>query len=115
MADMNTADRKAAAAKGDAMPGPGGGRFPIENKGDLQNAIHAVGRAKGGEAGRAAVRRFIMKRAKALDCMDMIPKSWRPDGSLWTMAEDQADDKAHHVVEGSPQDKAIDHSRGLSH
>ena len=112
MADMNTADRKAAAAQGDAMAG---GRFPIRNKADLQNAIHAVGRAKGGEAGRAAVRRFIMKRAKALDCMDLVPASWRPDGSLWTMAEDQADDAKHGIKEGSPQDMALDHKRGLSH
>jgi len=49
---------------------------------DMHNAIMAVGRAKGGAAGQAAVRRFIMKRAKALGGMDQIPASWNADGSL---------------------------------
>lgn len=110
MADHNTADREADAKSGKAMPG---GRFPIENKADLQNAIRAVGRAKGGAAGRAAVRRFIMKRAKVLGASNMIPKSWRPDGTLWTMAEDHAQDKKRGIKEGSPEDKKIDASRGL--
>lgn len=110
MADISAAARKQAASQGQAMPG---GRFPIRDKADLQNAIHAVGRAQGGEAGRAAVRRFIIKRAKALGASDMIPGSWRPDGTLWTESEDEADDKAHGIAEGSPRDKALDAKRGL--
>lgn len=110
MADINASERKQAASDGQAMPG---GRYPIRNKSDLQNAIHAVGRAKGGEAGRRAVRRFIMKRAKALGASDMIPGSWRPDGSLWTEASDEADDRAHGVKEGSARDKALDAKRGV--
>lgn len=58
------------------------GSFPINNKADLQKAIQAVGRAKGGEAGRQAVRRFIQKRAKALGLSNLIPDNWKPDGSL---------------------------------
>lgn len=110
MADISTAQRKQAAANGAAMPG---GRYPIRNRDDLQNAIHAVGRAKGGEAGRAAVRRFIIKRAKALGLSNMIPGSWRPDGTLWTDAEDEADDARHGVKEGSARDKALDAKRGV--
>lgn len=110
MADISTAQRKQAAAKGEAMAG---GRYPIRNEADLQNAIHAVGRAKGGEAGRAAVRRFIIKRAKALGLSDMIPGSWKSDGTLWTEASDEADDRAHGIKEGSPRDKALDAKRGL--
>lgn len=79
MADLSTAAREKAAKQGDALPG---GRYPIRNRVDLQNAIRAVGRAKGGEAGRATVRRFIMRRAKAIGMSDAIPDSWAGDGSL---------------------------------
>lgn len=117
MSDMSTSARKTDAAHGEAMPG---GRFPIANKADLQNAIRAVGRAKGGEAGRAAVRRFIMKRAKALNADDLIPATWNPNGTLkaksgnWTAAADHAYDKAHGIKEGSARDKALDARRGVS-
>lgn len=58
-----------------------GGRFPINNKADLQKAIQAVGRAKGGESGRRAVRKFIMRRAKKLGLSNLIPSEWNADGS----------------------------------
>ena len=74
MANLDQAARDAAAKKGQAMAG---GRFPIRNKADLANAIRAVGRAKGD---RDAVRRFIIKRAKALGAS--YPGSWNADGSL---------------------------------
>jgi hypothetical protein len=79
MADMPTSERAAADRRGQAMPG---GRFPVKNRGDLENAIRAVGRAKGGEQGRQAVRRFILKRAKALNLTSLIPETWASDGSL---------------------------------
>ncbi len=79
MADFSAAQRDQAASKGQAMQG---GRFPIRNRSDLANAIRAVGRAKGGEAGRAQVRRFIIKRARALGASDMVPDTWQQDGSL---------------------------------
>lgn len=77
----SAAERQKAEAKGQAMRG---GRFPIRNREDLAKAIKAVGRAKGGEAGRAAVRRFIVKRARALGLTSMLPASWSADGSLKT-------------------------------
>lgn len=79
MADLSAEGRRRAAGKGQAMRG---GRFPITNRADLQNAIHAVGRANGGEAGRRAVRRFIISRARALGLSPMIHDSWASDGSL---------------------------------
>lgn len=80
MADMNTAARKKAAAAGVAMPG---GRFPIRSRADLENAIRAVGRVQPPtEAARGTVRRFIIKRARALGAMDAIPDTWNADGSL---------------------------------
>lgn len=117
MSDMSTAARNADASHGTAMAG---GRFPINNKADLQNAIRAVGRAKGGEAGRAAVRRFIMKRAKALGASDMIPATWNANGTLksksgaMTVAQDHAYDRAHGIKQGSPRDKALDAKRGIT-
>lgn len=79
MADISEAQRKAAVKKDDAMPGGGnGGRFPIRNKTDLANAIRAVGRAKPGD--RAAVRRFIIKRARALGAS--YPSTWADDGTV---------------------------------
>lgn len=83
MPDFSTAKRKELAKQGKAMPDPdGGGRFPIRNRSDLSNAIHAVGRAKGGEAGRAKVRRYIMRRARELNLTSMIPDTWHSDGSV---------------------------------
>lgn len=79
MADISEEARRNAASKGQALPG---GRFPIRNGTDLHNAIRAVGRAKGGEAGRNAVRRFIIKRANALGMSDAIPDNWNSDGTL---------------------------------
>jgi uncharacterized protein (UPF0303 family) len=76
MADLSAEGRRRSTAKGHAMQG---GRFPIENRGDLQNAIHAVGRAKGDHA---LVRRFIIRRARALGLTSMIPDNWSADGSM---------------------------------
>lgn len=79
MADLTAAERRRAAERGQALPG---GQFPIRNREDLLRAIRAVGRAKGGEAGRRLVRRFIIKRARALGLMSLIPDTWNADGSL---------------------------------
>lgn len=51
--------RRSAESHGEAMPG---GRFPIRNASDLQNAKHAFGRAND----KPAVKRWINKRAKEL-------------------------------------------------
>lgn len=79
MADISADERRRLAKQGKAMPG---GRFPIRNRSDLENAIRAVGRAKGGTKGHNAVRRFIIKRAKALGLSKLIPDDWNSDGSL---------------------------------
>lgn len=68
-------ERRNAASSGAAMPG---GRYPIENKSDLENAIHAVGRGKGSHA---TIRAHIMRRARALGATDLIPDSWKGGGA----------------------------------
>lgn len=85
MATPSAEEMRRLVRRGQAMPAPDQsrpGRFPIRNRSELADAIRAVGRARGGEAGRRTVRRFIIKRARALDATSMIPDTWRSDGSL---------------------------------
>ncbi len=82
MADFTAQQRRDMAASGMAMQD---GAYPIRNRADLDDAIKAVGRVQPNtEAARAAVRRFCIKRAKALGLSDMIPPTWNSDGSLKT-------------------------------
>jgi hypothetical protein len=67
--DVPTAERKKLAAKGQAMPDQS---FPIKTVGDLKNAIKAFGRAKD----KARAKALIMRRAKALGAMNMLPAGW---------------------------------------
>lgn len=62
-------DRKKLADSGKALPD---GSFPIENKEDLENAIHAYGRAKD----KTAAKKHIIARAKSLGATDMLPEDW---------------------------------------
>ena len=62
--------RKAAAKTGAAMPD---GSFPIENEGDLKNAIQAIGRA----SDPAAAKAHIKTRAKALGLTNLLPTDWK--------------------------------------
>lgn len=86
MVDPSQKERASLASEGKAMPAPGGGgRFPIRNRSDLENAIGAVGRVRPNtEDARAKVRRFIVRRARELRLTDLIPDAWNADGSLKT-------------------------------
>lgn len=75
-ADLSAAGRRKAAASGAAMPD---GSYPITSKADLRKAIRAVGR---GNADHSAIRKHIIKRAKALGLEAMVPSNWNADGSL---------------------------------
>lgn len=67
--DYSDDDRKKMASEGTAMKD---GSYPIANKDDLENAIQAFGRAKN----KAATKRHIIKRAKALKATDLLPADW---------------------------------------
>lgn len=85
MAQPNAEQMRRLVQQGKAMPGRGDdpGRFPIRNRADLENAIRAVGRVRPNtEAARAKVRRFIIKRARALGLTNLVPDTWASDGSL---------------------------------
>lgn len=79
-ADASVATRRRMASKGQAIPDKeSGGRFPIESKEDLRRAIRAVGRAKPED--RAKIKQYIIRRARALGLMSMIPDDWTSGGS----------------------------------
>jgi len=66
-------------ASGKAMKNPNGEpSYPIGDKEDLSNAIHAVGRGSGDHN---AIRAYIKRRASALGASDMIPDNWSSSGS----------------------------------
>jgi hypothetical protein len=67
--DFSQEDRDRLAGTGAAMQD---GSFPIQNKKDLENAIHAIGRAKD----PAAAKAHIVSRARALGATDLLPDGW---------------------------------------
>jgi hypothetical protein len=71
LAVINRKQRMKLADEGKALPN---GSFPIRNASDLKNAVHAYGRSKPGQ--RGMVRRHIMKMARQLDKVDLIPENW---------------------------------------
>src|ERR1700742_3034613 len=60
-------DRQHLAETGAALPD---GSYPIENAGDLENAIRAFGRAKN----PGKVKSHIISRARALGALDKLPE-----------------------------------------
>lgn len=90
MTQPNAERMRQLVRRGQAMPAPDQdrpGRFQIRNRDDLHRAILAVGRAggpSGTEEDRRKVRRFILKRARAIGAMNMIPDTWAADGTLKT-------------------------------
>lgn len=67
--DFTQAERDAAAKDGSAMKD---GSFPIQNAGQLKDAIGLVGNAKDPKAAKA----HVISRARALDLVDKLPDSW---------------------------------------
>lgn len=68
--DFSADKRKDLAKTGAALPD---GSYPIETVEDLHNAIQAFGRAKDPEA----VKRHIIKRARALGATKSLPADWK--------------------------------------
>lgn len=58
-----------AAKRGHALPD---GSFPIRNRKELEDAIAAFGRAKD----QARAKRHIIKRARALKLVSLLPDTW---------------------------------------
>lgn len=73
--DYSAATRQRMARTGQAMRD---GSFPIANETDLRNAIQSVGRA----ADYEAARRHIIRRARALGLVDILPEEWNVE-KIW--------------------------------
>lgn len=67
---ITPATRTRAADQGEAMKD---GSFPIRDGADLRRAIQAFGRAKD----KGAAKRHIIRRARALDKVELLPDTWR--------------------------------------
>lgn len=67
--EISTQERERLASRGAAMPD---GSYPIATVQDLRNAIQSFGRAKN----PAAVKRHIIRRARALGAIKELPESW---------------------------------------
>ena len=66
---LSAGSRRYAARKGWALPD---GSFPIRNETELKDAIAAIGRAKNYVIARA----HIIKRARALHLVRLLPPDW---------------------------------------
>lgn len=79
MGDHNAEARQRLLKQNKAMPNPGDGppRFPINDEADLRKAIKLAGNASGDPS---KVRAFIIKRAKALGRLDLVPDDWTGGG-----------------------------------
>ncbi|MDE2104336.1 MAG: hypothetical protein KGL39_44270, partial [Patescibacteria group bacterium] len=67
---VSAATRRRMASEGSAMPN---GDFPIADEGHLRSAIGHLG---GYTGDKAAAKRHIIKRARALGLTHMLPKEW---------------------------------------
>ena len=67
--EFSDEERQDLADKGHALPD---GSFPIVNREDLENAVHAYGRAKD----KAKAKAHIISRAKDLKATDLLPADW---------------------------------------
>jgi 2'-5' RNA ligase len=65
----SVADRRRAAAESTAMSD---GSFPIRNVPELKKALQAYGLARS----KPRVKRFIVRRARALSRVDLLPEAW---------------------------------------
>lgn len=73
-------ERKKLAKEGLALPD---GSFPIRNKQDLKDAIHAIGLARS----YSKTKKWIIKRARELDAVDLLPEKWKVKDSSNSLKE----------------------------
>ena len=85
--EFSAEEREQAASTGAALPD---GSFPIKTVADLENAVHAYGRAKD----KAKAKAHIISRAHTLGATDKLPEGWITKGtSEMTEEEKKAKEK----------------------
>ena len=82
--EVSDEERKRLADRGAAMPD---GSYPIANVADLKNAIQAFGRAKN----PSAVKKHIIRRARALNAVDQLPEDWNITKAIEVLKSIDAD------------------------
>lgn len=83
-ATFTAKERERLAEEGVAMPD---GSFPIRNRSDLKNAIASIGRA----ADYEKAKRHIVKRARDLNALEMLPEDWGVTSSVSASASSASD------------------------
>lgn len=73
-------EREKLAKEGLALPD---GSFPIRNKQDLRDAIAAIGLGRNYQK----TKKWIIKRARELDAVDMLPEKWKVKDSDESLKE----------------------------
>jgi hypothetical protein len=68
--DLSHEARMEAAANGEALPD---GSYPTRDRAELQAAIESYGRETGN---KNELRRYLIRRAVALNATDLIPDDW---------------------------------------
>ncbi len=95
-ATFTTEQRRQLAKKGQALPD---GSFPIRNVADLQNAIQAFGRGK--DKGR--VKAWIIRRARALGAVNLLPDEWGISEAITTERDFDFLEEALDLEEADPK------------
>lgn len=76
LAQFTQKSKEKLASEGHAFKNSSGdASYPIRNVSDLKNAIQAFGRAK--DSDKPQLKKFIMRRARALGHPELIPDSWK--------------------------------------
>lgn len=78
--DFSASDRKRLAGEGKALPD---GSFPIANEEDLHNAVRLAGHA----TDKAAAKKHIIERARAMGLTSALPDDWTGDAKKMAFEE----------------------------
>lgn len=74
-ADLSAEAMRALGGKGQALKNADGSfSYPTRNRGDLARAFKAFGRGQN----KVALKRYLLRRARALHATDLVPDSWKP-------------------------------------
>jgi hypothetical protein len=76
---VEMAAKQISKAEREKAPTAYGTSFPIRNVDELKRAIQSIGRAPADK--RAAVKKFIVGRAKTLGRLDLVPSDWKAASS----------------------------------
>lgn len=109
--DFTADERRTMARAGTAMAD---GSYPVPDAEHLDKAIKAVGR---GGADHDAIRRHVIKRAKALGLASKIPDGWSADGTVQKSEQVELltplwKDDAQHMVYGVVLTPDLEDSQG---